>query len=148
MSVQSLHKHKWRHGSSTTVLVLSWQITHFFLSSCSCRRVSRLSAGGPLQLSSEGNFRSGLWVLELGSGRFIGSSTWLASSGAFSGTFRSTWGSGFGSGCLTSLSATSILAGTIIWLRCQANRRHTFLSSPQRQCRALRRHCRIGTALM
>lgn len=81
MFVQSLHKQRCLHGSSTTVLVQSWQITHFFLSSCSFSRVSRFSAGrGLLSLPEDDCFFSGLSVLD--EGRTTSSSSWWAPSPA------------------------------------------------------------------
>lgn len=47
MAEQWRHRHRWRQGSSNTFLTLSWQITHFFLSSCSFNRLRRpVSTGG------------------------------------------------------------------------------------------------------
>lgn len=75
MFVQPLHKQRCLHGSSTTVLLASWQITHFFLSSCSFSRLSRFSAGtgGFRRSPAENCSLCGLILLDEGTSWWTGS---------------------------------------------------------------------------
>lgn len=50
MSAQWRQRQRWRQGSSSTVLLRSWQMTHLFLSSCSFSRLSSSDFGRDVRL--------------------------------------------------------------------------------------------------
>ena len=65
MSAQCRQRQRWRQGSRSTVLLKSWQMTHFFLSSCSFSRRSRSPSVGGLLPSVRVEFGRDILVLLL-----------------------------------------------------------------------------------
>lgn len=111
MFVQPLHRQRCLQGSSTTVLLESWQITHFFLSSCSFSRVSRFSAGAGalLQRPADKRWLSSLTLLDEGT-------SWWAGSPALPSGGPRLWSPGSPSPCARLSRWCRALRARLSWL--------------------------------